>query len=865
MGTYRHGVTNQKHARAVGMMVIFLLISVTKLIAETAIHKDTQLTPPHAPLIEHFSRSYNTEHSNNGMLKILQVNIRCFSTSKILLEHYINKHNIDIAILSETWNKDNKLTIKDWTTCILKNRNSGYGGVAILARPGLKIAPRDDFDKYDIEICWGQFMCDNTVYTIASTYIPPGDTACLHKLFQNVDDVINIINGPIIVAGDLNARSYAWENWHGTHKRNTAVAWKHGEIVEVYAIELGLTILNNGHPTRDYGEFLSAPDLTFITGTINDIIWNIQDDIPINTDHLPIVITIPENKGDRTRTAWDFKNTDWQNWYTRISDTFKNWPANDYLAADLLADNFTAKINELANEHIPTKVICKHSKAFFNDELKQLLKECKKYKALYKRRRDPHNYDVLKGAVERFINTYHKAKELWWLDTCEALRTSDTKSWRTVNKILGTSATTVQPLIKSDKSYDFDDEVIATRLEEVHVKRSQVNTNFNDNWKDSVNEHINTTIHSDMKNGNENFYNCEITKSEVKTALHSLKGKTCPGPDRIHPLMIYNAREALVTPLCSLYQRCWEQGILPGVWKQENKIFIPKADKQNYNIEKAYRALSLSSIVGKLYERIVCNRLVSVLHELDLIDPDQYAYSKGKDLNQALLQLTLDVFQGFKQGKYTGAIMIDFEGAYDAVWRQGVIYKVHKLGIRGRMLGYLNSFLSNRYTRSLVNDAKTSWFRTDIGIPQGSVVGPVLYVIFTQDLSEYIDISHVKYADDVTIWNTSACFSEIEDTLSDNMTNLLNWAYKWRQTINTAKTESICFSRGRHIDIKVAARGDYIIQVKEKRLLGITLDEGLTFTPHVELISRRVTNQLSKLTALTKGLKGANTEFQHNI
>ena len=149
-----------------------------------------------------------------------------------------------------------------------------------------------------------------------------------------------------------------------------------------------------------------------------------------------------------------------------------------------------------------------------------------------------------------------------------------------------------------------------------------------------------------------------------------------------------------------------------------------------------------------MFEYIVTRRLVATLQQAGLFESEQYAYLQGRDISQALLDLTLDIKNGFKHDKFTGMIAVDYEGAFDAVWRNGVLYKLAQLGITGRLYLYVHSFLHDRKTRSFVNSCTTEWSDTDIGIPQGSVIGPILYLIFTKDISDILD-SHVKFADDL--------------------------------------------------------------------------------------------------------------------
>ena len=360
---------------------------------------------------------------------------------------------------------------------------------------------------------------------------------------------------------------------------------------------------------------------------------------------------------------------------------------------------------------------------------------------------------------------------------------------------------------------------------------------------------------------NDDKYNDDLTLEEIQDSIKKLKGKDCPGPDLIHPSFIHECGSNIALPLKVLFQTCWDQGQIPKLWKKDNRIYIPKPGKTNYNTEKAYRSLSLSSCVGKMLEGIVTRRLIALLQDKNLIEPQQYAYTQGRDTSQALLDMTLDIQNGFKQGKSTGAVLVDFEGAFDAVWREGILYKLTILGIKGRLYKYVKSFLSERQSRSFINSTQTDWITTNVGIPQGSVMGPILYIIFTKDISNHITISHIKFADDLSMWITHTDIQVTSTVLQHNIDNLIEWTRKWRQNLNIQKTEVMAFTQKGHIPIDIKTDQIQLKQVTEKRILGVILDENLSYIPHVEACTAKALGHVTKLSVLTNGLRGANAEL----
>ena len=176
----------------------------------------------------------------------------------------------------------------------------------------------------------------------------------------------------------------------------------------------------------------------------------------------------------------------------------------------------------------------------------------------------------------------------------------------------------VQPLLLTDGSFDFDDKNITSMLEKVHIKRGDTNTStiFDEQFYNNVNNEITSLIEAEkqlLSSGQLEHaepYNADISPNQVRSTFLSTKGKFTPGPDNILPKMLSEEEDTLLEPTTKLFQLCWENGVNPQLWNRDNKIYLPKPGKDDYNIPKSYRPNSLTSVVGKMMERIVNQRLV---------------------------------------------------------------------------------------------------------------------------------------------------------------------------------------------------------------------------------------------------------------
>ena len=237
-------------------------------------------------------------------------------------------------------------------------------------------------------------------------------------------------------------------------------------------------------------------------------------------------------------------------------------------------------------------------------------------------------------------------------------------------------------------------------------------------------------------------------------------------------------------------------GYFPKPWKQENRIYLKKPEKESYHLENSYRSISLSNILGKIYEGIILQQAINILEENNFFKgKNLYAYQKNKNPSQALLPLIEQMCEGVASGKYDIAVFADMQGAFDAVRRTGALYKLHKAGIANNLLSVFSSFLTDRFYRNLVNSYTSDWDCTITGVLQGSLLSPFIFLVFTADMTlEEPKQTHgipteSKYADDFDLWRIGIdLYHLLIQTQIAIINHLQTWCLQWQISINISKT-----------------------------------------------------------------------------
>lgn len=275
------------------------------------------------------------------------------------------------------------------------------------------------------------------------------------------------------------------------------------------------------------------------------------------------------------------------------------------------------------------------------------------------------------------------------------------------------------------------------------------------------------------------IYNSPFAIKELNSILKSLKSSS-PGEDSIHNEFLLHLSHSHKEKLLKFYNEILKEQKFPNSWKQASLIPIVKPGKPPTDCT-SYRPIALLSCLSKVLEKLINIRLNTYLDTNNIINENQFGFRKGLSTIDALAFIENEIRETYLRGEYMIAIFLDIQKAYDTVWHQGLLKKLHNIGLRGKLPNLIKDFLINRHI-SIYNGSTTSnLFEVQAGLPQGSVLSPTLFNIFINDLfSECTSsINYLMYADDCVLWCKNYVLKDGIDFLQDSLEDISRWSETW--------------------------------------------------------------------------------------
>ena len=311
--------------------------------------------------------------------------------------------------------------------------------------------------------------------------------------------------------------------------------------------------------------------------------------------------------------------------------------------------------------------------------------------------------------------------------------------------------------------------------------------------------------------------------------------------------MLKHLDSEAIYALTRLFNLCLRNG--KWLWNSSNIVFLKKKGKDSYSKPGSYRPISISSYIGKLFEKILVRRLDQYLLKVGIIDANQEGFSKGWSTVRYLHRLAASIKGDMRKRLTVLCLFVDFEKAFDSVWKKGFIVKLWKVGVHGCYLKTINSFLMNRTVCLLLNGYVGPVRKClDFGLPQGAVLSPILFKFYVYDLDNicqlYHQISFFKFADDGSAKVTGETLEECLYYMNLVLGSINDWTSRWRMVINcnVNKTEVICFHSNTPQLVPTSfTLGNKTSQLTDhSKVLGAILDKNLTYKEHSSYVYNKL-------------------------
>ena len=340
--------------------------------------------------------------------------------------------------------------------------------------------------------------------------------------------------------------------------------------------------------------------------------------------------------------------------------------------------------------------------------------------------------------------------------------------------------------------------------------------------------------------------NISITVAAVRRKINGLRSEAAAGPDGMGPRALKELQEGLAPALAHVYRRSLVEGAVPPDWRRANVTPIFK--KGSKSTPGNYRPVSLTSVACKVMESVMRDAITAHLDRNKLIRHSQHGFIRGRSCTTNLLEFLEKATKAVDEGKSLDVIFLDFAKAFDKVPKERLLKKVHAHGIRGRVWTWISAWLTDRTQRVVLNGEFSTWIEVLSGVPQGSVLGPLLFLIFINDIDlvvEKIDMIK-KFADDTKIGQVIST-AEDRDKLQAALRDLSTWADTWGMAFNAKKCK-VMHIGSKNPRYKYEMEGEELAVTEEERDIGVTISSSLKPNAHCSKAARTAQAVLGQIT-----------------
>jgi hypothetical protein len=746
------------------------------------------------------------------------------------LQNYIH-HNPDVILGCESKIDQTFATYEVFPenyTVYRKDRTEHGGGVFIATRDSLITSSEPSFDE-DCEVVWAKIQFANSKPLILGSFYRTQGVKTLENFFSSFSNALskNSRQHPnVIVGGDFNLADIDWKTWQTTNIKTKAI---HERFLN-FLFDNSLSQLVTGI-TRP----VSNSTLDLLVTTNPNLIENIEI-LPGMSDHCLVMFDIcmkPKLRIKPKRKIYMYHKADIPTLKEHTQEFVQHF-LNSNPGERSVNENWEIirdKLLYLADIHIPSKMSkSKHNLPWVSPKIKRKMRKRDKLFSKARKSNSQQNWKAYKKCRNQVTNLVRKSHNEYVNSYIGPKLSENPKCFYSYLNLKKTENLGV-PTLKTQSK------ICSTDAEKAEALNLQFESAFTSTEL--------TQVSFEQDSAYDPIPHLEITIAGVAKQLRELNGAKSSGPDEVTPRLLKLVAEDIAPAYQFLYQQSYDNNVIPDEWRKALVTPIykggPKSEPSNY------RPISLTCISCKVMEHIVLSHIAKHLNSNNILIDEQHGFRERLSTVTQLISSTNDWAETLNNRGQTDIILLDFSKAFDRVSHHHLLAKLSFYGIRNDTLGWVGAFLSHRKQSVSVNGTHSSWVDVTSGVPQGSVLGPALFLLYINDIKDKIHSSLKLFADD------SILYREINDQqdhtiIQEDLQTLSAWSSKWLMSFNIKKCAVMTITRKRKPSLyQYSLSGENLTRVDKHDYLGVTISEDLRWGNHINKVTRKASQTLGLL------------------
>ena len=798
-------------------------------------------------------------------VRVIVVNCQSLKNKPELLQNMADSMKPDIIIGTESWlipeHKENgilnseifpegyKLSAarrdRQEVPVFADNPDIRGGGTFVLVKDDM-LAVRQTELETNCEVTWTKIDIAGckSVYVAAYYRHHENDRHSLEELQKSLERICNRSSSHVWVGGDFNFPGYDWAKNH--LKPGCSQPELTRTFLDIIA-DNGLTQIVR-EPTFNENTLdlflVSSPSLVFNSQVIPGISRDSHHAVYVELD---ISLT---RRTKKPRKIHSFKKADWESIKAHMTDAGDKIlrDTTEETPVDTILSLFTTSLQSAIDKYVPTRMSKSREKPpWISPESRRLIKKqhdlFRKQKGCAKASRATQHYRSLKAFTQRSIR-----KDYWnyvkglITDQDDESPTSDKRFWKFV-KHQRQEGQGVAPLKSEGKMED-------DPAQKANLLNAQFQSVFSPRIPLSLkamSDRVAGFVKPDKSpRNNPKMPPVNITCEGVRKILQGLKPHKAAGPDKIGPLVLRELADVIAPIITRLFRASLRQGKTPDVWREAHVTPVFKKGEKYKPVN--YRPVSLTCILCKQMEHILASNIMAHLNKNNMLYDKQHGFRSKRSCETQLLEFSADVLETLQDRKQCDTVIMDFSKAFDKVSHDRLLYKLDRAGIDPNTRAWIKSFLSERSQKVVIDGVESNAVSVTSGVPQGSVLGPILFLMYIDDMPQYTQYSRVRlFADDTIVYLTVQSMDDC-NKLQEDLRNLERWERDWLMEFHPAKCHVLRITRKKtKTSFPYSLHGQILQEVKSAKYLGVTISEDMTWNKHVDATAAKANKKLGFL------------------